>query len=92
MKLWTAINHYEATGEGVTIQALITYAKDKNEMINKFKEKFGEYFSHFATYEEGVSNNPQLNYLFSETILAKVKQLEGDMNISLFSELHLNAS
>ncbi len=92
MKLWTAVNHYEATGEGVTIQALITYAKDKNDMIDKFKAIFGDYFSTFATYTEGVSNDPHLEYLFSHKILEQVKKAEGEMNIALFSEIHLNAS
>jgi hypothetical protein len=33
MKLWTVESDYSATGEGRTIQALITYAETKEEAI-----------------------------------------------------------
>ncbi len=90
--LWTIYSDYFATGEGRTLQALIIYANDEKEAIEKFGKIFDPYFAKGAIAQEGVVENEIINYLFSKEVLEQTKKLEGKANIKLFSEFHFNLS
>lgn len=92
MKLWTIYSDYSATGEGRTIQALITYAENEQEAIEKFGKVFDEYFARGAEAVEGVVENELVKYLFSEEVLKEAKSMEGRANVKLSSEFHFNFS
>ena len=92
MKLWTIYSDYMATGEGRTIQALITYAENQEQAIKKFGDLFDPYFAQGAEAIEGVIENELTKYLFSEEILKRTKEIEGKANIKLHAEFHFNFS
>ena len=92
MKLWTIYSDYFATGEGRTIQALITYAESKEEAIEKFGKRFDPYFATGADAEEGIIENKLTKYLFSAEMFESVKKMEGKANVKLSAELHFNFS
>jgi hypothetical protein len=92
MKLWTIYSDYTGTGEGRTIQALITYADNQEEAIEKFSQTFDPFWARGAEAVEGILENEVTQYLFSPNCLKSVKEMEGKANIKLFSELHFNFS
>lgn len=92
MKLWTVYNDYSATGEGRTIQALITYAENEQEAIEKFAKTFDEFWTRGAEAKEGVVKNELVKLLFSPALLKEAKELEGRANVKLFAEFHFNFS
>lgn len=92
MKLWTVYSDYSATGEGRTIQALITYAEDAQDAIEKFGKIFDPYWAKGAEAKEGVVENDLVKFLFSKNILKEAKEMEGRANVKLFSEFHFNFS
>lgn len=92
MKLWTVISDYAATGEGRTIQALITYAENEKEAIEKFGKEFDPFFAIGAEAKEGIIKNEVTQYLFSDTVLDSALDMEGRANINLFAQFHFNFS
>lgn len=92
MKLWTIFSDYFATGEGRTIQVLITYAESKEEALEKFGKRFDPYFAMGADAEEGIIENELTKYLFSAEMFKNVKKMEGKANVRLSGELHFNFS
>lgn len=92
MKLWTVYADYSATGEGRTIHALITYAENKEEALEKFTQVFDKFWALDAEAEEGIVKNDIVNYLFSEKILSRLSEMEGRANIRLSAEYHFNFS
>lgn len=92
MNLWTIWGDYFATGEGRTIQVLITYAENEADAIKKFGVEFDPYFAIGAEAKEGIIENELTQYLFSEKILQRVKEIEGVGNVKLSSEFHFNFS
>lgn len=92
MKLWTIISDYGGTGEGRTIQALITYAENEKHAINLFGEEFDPFFAKGAEAIEGIVENEIIQYLFNERVLNDVSKMEGKANIKLASQLHFNFS
>lgn len=92
MKLWTIYNDYAATGEGRTIQALITYANDEKDAIAKFAKTFDPYWAQGAEAKEGIIKNEVTKLLFSPGLLKETKDMEGRANVKLFSEFHFNFS
>lgn len=92
MKLWTIQSDYSATGEGRTIQALITYAKDEAEAIKKFGDEFDPYFALGAEAKEGIIESEITKYLFNATMFDNILKMEGKANIRLAAELHFNFS
>lgn len=92
MDLWTIENDYFATGEGRTIQALITYAKDSEEAIQKFGEEFDLYFAMGATATQGIVESEITQYLFTSKMFKEIKNMEGKAKIKLSAQLHFNYS
>lgn len=92
MKLWTIQSDYSATGEGRTIQALITYAENEEDAIKQFGQAFDPYFAIGAEATEGVIKSEITSYLFSEAVFDSVLKMEGKANIRLSAELHFNFS
>lgn len=90
--LWTIFSDYSATGEGRTIQALITYATDEKDAIKKFSNIFDSYFGLGAEAKKGIVENEIINFLFTKEIIDNVREMEGKANINLFSEFHFNFS
>lgn len=92
MNLWTIWGDYFATGEGRTIQVLITYAENEADAIKKFGVEFDPYFAIGAEAKEGIIENELTQYLFSEKIFENVKKMEGKAHVKLSSEFHFNFS
>ena len=92
MKLWTIYNDYAATGEGRTIQALITYAEDEKDAIEKFSKTFDPFWAQGAEAKEGIVKNEAVKLLFSPGLLKEAQEMEGRANVKLFAEFHFNFS
>lgn len=92
MKLWTIESDYAATGEGRTIQALITYAENEKDAIEKFGKRFDPYFAIGAEAKEGVIKSYITTYLFNSKVLDDVLQMQGRANVNLSAQLHFNFS
>lgn len=92
MKLFTIYSDYGATGEGRTMQALITYAEDEVDAIKKFAECFNPYFAVGAEAKEGIVKNELTQYLFTPQVFAAVENMEGRANLKVYSEMHFNFS
>lgn len=92
MKLYTVYSDYGATGEGRTIQALIGYAQNEEEAIEKFAKTFDPYFARGAEAKLGVVENEITKYLFSPLVLKEIKNMEGKAMTGLHAEFHFNFS
>lgn len=92
MKLYTVYSDYGATGEGRTIQALIAYAENEEEAIEKFGKTFDPYFARGAEAKVGVVENEITTYLFSPLVLKEMKKLEGKAMAGIHAEFHFNFS
>jgi hypothetical protein len=90
--LWTIFSDYAATGEGRTLQALITYAADEKDAIKKFANTFDAHFAFGAEAKEGIVENDIIKLLFTKEAIENVRKMEGKANIKLFSEFHFNFS
>jgi hypothetical protein len=92
-RLWTAWIQYFATGEGVTIAAVIGYAKTKKEAKQLFTDKFGEYLAIGCEVEPGIVRNEVVELLFSKTLLKRLKDNDGNSGaLEAHAEYHVNKS
>lgn len=92
MKLYTVCSDYGASGEGRTIQALIAYAENEEQAIEKFAKVFDPYFARGAEAQLGVVENEITKYLFSPLVLKEIKGMEGKATTGLHAEFHFNFS
>lgn len=92
MKLWTIESDYGGTGEGRTIQALITYAENEAQAIEIFGKVFDTYSTLGATATEGVVKSEITEYLFNHKLFESVLNMEGKANVNLSAQLHFNYS
>jgi hypothetical protein len=89
MKLWTVWLDYLATGEGRTKMACFVYALDNFGAINKFQEKFGEYFAQGCQAHEGVLRNTVTKFLFSKAALDGLEDGSGRGSLDAYASIHL---
>lgn len=92
MKLWTVWVEYGATGEGQTLMALISHAKNVRDAKAQFALQFNDFFASGAEAAGGVVVNEVTQYLFSPRALDAAKRAEGRATIRLTGSLHLNCS
>lgn len=90
MKLWTVSLDYFGTGEGRTLFGWIGHAEDRAAALQRFGQAFDEYFAQGADAAEGVVEDAVIRRLFSPTVLADVRQLEGRGKVELTGRWHFN--
>jgi hypothetical protein len=88
MKLWTVWLDYLATGEGRTKMACIVYVESEFDAINKFQERFGEYFAQGCQAQEGLLRNAVTKLLFSKAALDHIEEAAGKGNLEAFASMH----
>lgn len=92
-KLWTVWSQYFATGEGVTIMAIIGYADNVEQAKALFTDKFGEYFAIGCETQEGIVRNGVTEFLFSKTLLDRLETNESNSGALLaYGEYRVNKS
>ena len=93
-QLHTAWCDYFGTGEGRTLLALVTYARDEAHMRQLVRERLGEFWSVFAQVEAGVARNEVTQRLWPAAVLEFLEGSASDQAgvISAKSELHVNFS
>lgn len=72
--LWTAWSDYFATGEGRSIMACITYARDEAEIRKRFAKTFDDWFEKGCEAAPGVVHNEYTAFLWSEAVLKYIEQ------------------
>lgn len=96
MKLWTLTVDYAATGEGMTLIAFVTYAKDEDQLERKFVLEFGEGYDFYlngATIKEGFDkNNNVVKLLASRRQIDMLERAVSNANIVWADSFHLNYS
>lgn len=92
MKLWTVWLDYLATGEGRTKMACLVYADSDSDAINKFQEKFGEYYAQGCQANEGVLRNSVTKLLFSKAALDSIEEASGKGTLDAYASIHLGYS
>lgn len=90
--IWTVTSDYFATGEGITYSAIIAYAEDEADAKRLFAKQFGEYLSIGCKATIGIVRNHVTEFLFSPFLLDKLDQHNGNGNIKVHGEYHLNLS
>ena len=94
MALWTTSCHYFATGEGMSMMAQITCAKNEQQALDKFSERFGNWFVQGADAAEGVVRNEVIEFVFSTRALdfCDKQHEKGDAYIDVHASVHFNLS
>lgn len=94
MKLWTVWLDYLMTGEGRTKMALIALAETEFAAIEKFQERFGEYFAQGCQAEEGLQRNSVVKLLFSKSVMDSIEDASTKGGVEAFASLYteFNAS
>lgn len=90
---FTVVSHYEATGEGVTVQILMAYAHNANSLNRLVDEHIESYFSSHAEYFPSLVLPEELRDLVPPKIKGVIDEpnsIRG--NLIYFAKYHLNRS
>lgn len=90
--IWTASIDYFATGEGRTMMARISYARDAEDARQQFGNAFDPYYAQGCTLELGVARNPVTLFLWSTRALEFFEALDSRGAIEANSSFHFNLS
>ena len=91
MELWRVWAEHCATGDGLTVMALVTYAEDPLQARIAFERRFGPIHARVACVEPGVVETASTRCLFARETLRRVRsgppwsafELSGCLHASL---------
>lgn len=90
---FTAVSHYVATGEGITVHLLMAYAHDSSALGRLVDEHIEPYFSSHAEYFPNLVLPEELSELMPPTIKRFIDNPESVRgNLIYFAKFHLNRS
>lgn len=91
--VWTVTADHFETGCGRTLMALFTWAETKEEALQAFADKFGDYLARGAEAGDGVIENPTIAFLYSPAAIENLKlRAEQRASLDVYSHFHFNLS